>query len=53
MINANKTDYLFIKNHYKIIRLGEEVYIEKYPDEFRMVVYENFAIGNLYGLYSL
>lgn len=32
----------------QIIRLTEEVSKEKYPDEFRMVVYEDFATGNVY-----
>ena len=32
----------------QIIRLTEEVSLEKYPDEFRMVVYEDFATGNVY-----
>jgi transposase len=32
----------------KIIRLTEKAFIEKYPDELRMVVYEDFATGNVY-----
>lgn len=32
----------------QIILLTEEVSLEKYPDEFRMVVYEDFATGNVY-----
>jgi transposase len=32
----------------QIIRLTEEASIEKYPDELRMVVYEDFATGNVY-----
>ncbi|MCW1735058.1 IS4 family transposase [Anaerorudis cellulosivorans] len=32
----------------QIIRLTEEASIEKYPDELRMVVYEDFAGGNVY-----
>jgi transposase len=32
----------------QIIRLSEEVSVEKYPHEFRMVVYEDFATGNVY-----
>ncbi len=32
----------------QIIRLTEEVSVKKYPDEFRLVVYEDFATGNVY-----
>ncbi|CAK7037399.1 MAG: hypothetical protein PETM_01558 [Petrimonas sp.] len=32
----------------QIIRLTEEVSSEKYPDEFRMVVYEDYATGHVY-----
>ena len=32
----------------RIIRLTEEASIEKYTDELRMVVYEDFATGNVY-----
>ncbi len=32
----------------QIIRLTEEASIEKYPDELRMVVYEDFATGNVH-----
>ena len=32
----------------QIIRRIEEASIEKYPDELRMVVYEDFATGNVY-----
>jgi hypothetical protein len=32
----------------QIIRLTEEASKEKYPDEFRMVVYEDFAMGKVY-----
>lgn len=31
-----------------IIRLTEEASAKKYPDEFRMVIYEDFATGNVY-----
>lgn len=32
----------------QIIRLTEEISVKKYPDEFRLVVYEDFATGNVY-----
>lgn len=32
----------------QIIRLTEKVSVEKYPDEFRVVVHEDFATGNVY-----
>lgn len=32
----------------QIIRLTEEVSVKKYPDGFRLVVYEDFATGNVY-----
>ena len=32
----------------QMIRLTEEASVEKYPDEFRMVVYEDYATGNVY-----
>jgi hypothetical protein len=32
----------------QIIRLNEEVSAEKYPDELRMVVYEDYATGHVY-----
>lgn len=32
----------------QIIRLTEVVSVKKYPDEFRLVVYEDFATGNMY-----
>ena len=32
----------------RMIRLTEEASVEKYPDEFRMVVYEDYATGNMY-----
>jgi hypothetical protein len=32
----------------QIIRLTEEASVEKYPDKFRMLVYEDFATGNVY-----
>ena len=32
----------------QIIRLTEEASMKKYPNEFRMIVYEDFATGNVY-----
>jgi transposase len=32
----------------QMIRLTEEASVEKYPDEFRMVVHEDYATGNVY-----
>jgi hypothetical protein len=32
----------------QIIRMAEEASIEKYPDELSLVVYEDFATGNVY-----
>jgi len=34
----------------RIIRLTEEASIGKYPDELLMVVYKDFATGNVYRL---
>jgi hypothetical protein len=36
----------------QIIRLTEETSVEKYPDKFRMLVYEDSATGNVYRFIS-